>query len=348
MKNILKTVIGIIIIVGIVAIFGLKNKESQDKKDISPNTSSSPSTLTVINNQIQVKNFEGSDFENITEKSIQVNQGSLVKTSSTGRGILESDNETTTIIDKNSEIRVAQSEQNKTKIELESGNLWSRVKKVFGQGEYYQIETNNAVATVRGTNFGTFFSDKQTIFMVSEGDVLAISINPETKKQIGPESTIGAGQKVIIKDGQDPIIEPLTESDKKLEWYVFNQTKTTPTATPRPSPTVSINPTPTEKPSPSPTSSPEPTPTPPEIISVIPKTINVTQGPVNFFVNGQKLKRVTGLFLNDILIKFFTIDEQTIGGTATSELQTGTYDVSVTLFTGEKLTLPEALVINNE
>lgn len=319
--------------------------------------------LTMINNQIQVKGSSADKFIDVSRESMTVEQGSHIKTSLTGRGILESENETTTVIDKNSEIIVARSSINKSKIELETGNLWSRVEKVFGQGEYYQVETNNAVATVRGTAFGVFYTKDKTVIMVTENQVWVLSFDPNTKQPIDQEVIVGQGQKATIITGYAPVIESITELDKKSEWYLFNQGAISPTPTARINPAPSSGPqesvTPTLTPTPTPTPTPpsinqtsvelKPTPTPsPAIYSVTPKTIYTSQGSADFFINGENLAGARQLFLSDISIKMFAIDSQTIGGTVTQQIEPGVYNVTVVLSTGEKLVLPEALTVRYE
>lgn len=356
MKYIIIALILAVAVGGLVLFVNLKDKAPQSGEKLNSDIST-VSTLTVIDNQIQTKALGQDNLETVTDNSKEVSQGTLIKTSATGRGILESENETTTTIDKNSEIVVVQSEPNKSTIKLESGNLWARVQKVFGQGEYYKIETDNAVATVRGTNFGVFYLNKETIIMVVEGSVWAVSVDPITGKPVGQEIVVTQGQKAIIKDGQAPVIEPVSESDKKLEWYVFNHPEATPTpkATISPTPAVSKSPTPTPKitstptlsptATPTPIPTPTPTPQPPSISSVTPKVINLAKGSADLFINGQRIKGVFQVLLNNIGVPFYLIDAQTIGATVTRELQPGVYDVNVKLSTGEDLTLPGALTV---
>ena len=198
--------------------------------------------LTVINNQVQAKISPQEKFETVAA-NLKVEEGFQVKTLSTGRAIIEADNQTTTVIDKNSEITIAGQAKNQTKIQLTSGSLWARVKKVFGKDESYQVETPNAVATVRGTSFGVSYKDQQTTIVVTERLVSVVQLDPITKKPFGDEVIIAENQKATIVPGQKILIEPLKDSDKKSEWYQFNQKDiliSTPSFSGEPTPTITL------------------------------------------------------------------------------------------------------------
>src|SRR3989344_2988165 len=117
------------------------------------------SLLTVLHSNVQIKTASDVQLQEVLQDNIQVPQGTYVKTSATGRAVIESSNNTTTVLDKNSECTIVSSVENKNTFYLALGGLWAQVQKVFGKGEYYQVQTANAVATVRGTSFGVLFTN---------------------------------------------------------------------------------------------------------------------------------------------------------------------------------------------
>lgn len=185
------------------------------------------SLLTVINNNVQKKELAEAEFTEVTTQTATIHEGTQVKTSLTGRAIVESSNQTTTVVDKNSTFTVSEMAENKTVITLTLGNLWAKVKKVFGKGEYYQVETPNSVATVRGTSFGVFYSGNLTTIIVTENSVALLSIDPETKNSIGQEVTVNIGQKGTVLTGYPAKVTNISNSDKKIEWYIFNNQENT-------------------------------------------------------------------------------------------------------------------------
>jgi len=197
---------------------------NQTPETDNPQEENLPATslLTVINNNVQVKENANAELKDVEGQSMEVGEGAYIKTSLTGRAVVESEDKTTTVIDKNSEFTILESGEGSSRFLLSVGSLWARVSQVFGQGEGYQIETANAVATVRGTSFGVKYKDNLTVVMVAEGIVALISIDPITKKPIGNEIIIKAGEKGSVADGYPPILQTFSAEDKRGEWYLFN------------------------------------------------------------------------------------------------------------------------------
>ncbi|MFI5205684.1 MAG: FecR domain-containing protein, partial [Candidatus Paceibacterales bacterium] len=146
--------------------------------------------LTVLDNNVSVKPAPNEPFTEVLGTTVNVNEGSNVKTSLTGRATIESLGQSTVVVDKNSEFTVAESTQHKTTISLLAGNLWAKVQKLFGQGEYFKVQTPNAVVTVRGTSFGVLYANDVTTVMVAESRVSLLSIDPKTLQPIGEEVMI--------------------------------------------------------------------------------------------------------------------------------------------------------------
>jgi len=315
------------------------------------------SLLTKINSQVSIKNYGAPEFENLVNENIKISTGSTVKTSETGRAVLESDSKTITVVDRNSEIVVDTQENNKTKIELESGNLWSRIKKVLGKGEYYEVQTTNAVATVRGTSFGVYYENGKTTIVVVEGQVALKIINPETGEQIGSEKIIEAGQKATVVTGQDFWIGPISDNDKETEWYKFNNPvveSTEPTVTVSPSSLITLAPRPTY--TPTPTSLNQGGGGPSQgggaFVSGSTRKLNFIEPEViygysetNFTIVGENLSDAAQVFLGEFLIQSNVVNSQTIAASLTQEIPPGVYDVVVVFPDQEFLSLPKSLTL---
>ncbi|MCX6714685.1 MAG: FecR domain-containing protein [Candidatus Uhrbacteria bacterium] len=162
-------------------------------------------------------------FQPITSAT-QVVEGSHVKTSATGRALIEGMN--TTVIDSNTEIAltVLDTQKNQTRLQLEAGQVWSRVKKLSDKGEFYEIESQNARASVRGTSFGLKRVGHVLTLYVVEGVVNFGTIPPNTDASIQYSSAnVPAGKKAVLKDGDAaPVVSDLTDADKHDPWFVFN------------------------------------------------------------------------------------------------------------------------------
>jgi len=186
------------------------------------NESATPFRVSTIKTDVFIKDTEASDFTLVPEET-EAWEGTLVKTSIEGRSIIESPDQKITVLDRNSEMTITQNTEAGTTIRLHRGSTWSRIEKTLEQGEFYEIETQNAVATVRGTSFGTFSTGTTTTFVVAEGTVVTVQIDPTTRKRL-LETTkeITEGNKAIIETGKTTTVVPITEEDKSDEWYQFN------------------------------------------------------------------------------------------------------------------------------
>ncbi len=187
------------------------------------------STVTVIplSSDVSIKEMDMETF-NVIQSSASTTVGSSVKTSENGRALIESSFGHPIAIDFNSDVIIANSdsEKNKTSIELTSGGIWARAKKLVEKGEYFEIKTGNAVAVVRGTSFGLTYANNLTTLIVSQGEVSLFNKNKDTGEMIvESEIVVKAGYKAKIFKDEKPKIYPLDASDKNSLWFKFN-TKT--------------------------------------------------------------------------------------------------------------------------
>lgn len=153
-------------------------------------------------------------FSEITAPT-QLTSGSHIKTSATGRAIIEGVN--TTLLDTNSELTLAllDTEKNQSDFQLYVGSLWARVQKLSDKGEYYEIETHNAHASVRGTSFGIVQDEKSSTLFVAEG---VVSFGPT----LGPFILVPAGKKAVVVGDSAAIVSDLSAADKALPWFTYN------------------------------------------------------------------------------------------------------------------------------
>lgn len=150
-------------------------------------------------------------------------EGDKVETNSTGRALLQMENGTLTSVDYSTKIDIkTHSDDEHSSFFLTLGKVWSTVEKVFGKGEYYEIETQNAVAVVRGTSFGVSFDGEFTTLEVTKGEVLFVPVDKNGKRLYENAVLVKAGEKAVV--GNDGVIKvsPLSERDKAGEWFIFN------------------------------------------------------------------------------------------------------------------------------
>jgi ferric-dicitrate binding protein FerR (iron transport regulator) len=95
------------------------------------------------------------------------------------------------------------------------GNLWTRVHKLL-DGESFQIETENGVAGVRGTEFRVAVAaDQPDLVRVYEGAVQVQSRDARWSHQVGPGSELRFRREAEPPRAFDPAAE---KSHPFLEW----------------------------------------------------------------------------------------------------------------------------------
>ncbi len=343
MKIYISLGIAILIILGGLAFWKYSPKKIEVKsvETVEQATTTTPSiSINPIQQTVSISR-EDDSFKLISDVE-KVKPGTTVKTGSSGRALVDSSSAHKTLLDYNSELVIKDDSQKekKTKISLVSGAVWARLEKVFDSGEYYEVKTSNAVATVRGTSFGVWYSNHTTTIVVTEGSIFVSAIDEATTEVIsGSEVVVTAGNKAIItKDGKI-IISPITSSDKSSAWYKYNNpndviipvkvpitTKTYPT----PAEVIPSYVTPTSAPTPQ----PYPTPTYPtpatafSIISFTPSTIVADPG-ASITVKGEGFTKLKSVIVGQTSVQNYTILSPTSIRIPVDQIPTGTYTINL-------------------
>ncbi len=150
--------------------------------------------------------------------------GNFVKTVASGRALI-SGGGYKTVLDYSSELEIKNmdKEKNQISIFLSAGSVWSSVEKVFDKGEYYEVETQNAVAVVRGTKFEVNYSASSTNLYVAEGRVGLIPVDEITRERhFEAEIFVTAGMKGTVDTGGNVTQREMTPSEKQDSFYLFN------------------------------------------------------------------------------------------------------------------------------
>lgn len=129
------------------------------------------------------------------------------------------------------------------RLRLIAGRMWSNLLRRLrpGQQEHYLVSTVTAVVGVKGTQFGIDLDAalKQLQVTVLRGRVFALppGSDPGAPKEIpGPreiappqevtkeewEVLIERDQKLTLRPGEDPRLEPVRDEDLKDPWVVYN------------------------------------------------------------------------------------------------------------------------------
>ncbi len=311
-------------------------------------------SITALRTDVFVKSSDGGEFAKI-EGSATTSSGATIRTSSTGRALIETQGTHATLVDYSSEITLAQEDGNRTRVELISGGVWSRIQKVLDSGEYYEITTQNAVAAVRGTSFSMSSVASTTTLIVADGTVVFSEIDANGASLPATLVLVPAGKKAVRVGSGKIVVSDITPADKATSWYEFNNPENKPAPGSVPSPAVGVPGAASGVPAqPStPTSSPPQTTVPPtgattppaepHLSSVAPASIS-EGSQERIVLRGSDLQDVAQLKLNGQSIRFRIESDSKITFTA-SDLEPGTYSILVVTKSNYRDQLSNALTI---
>lgn len=257
------SVAGIIICILAVVITIFTNRNNTGFENIVPQPTSSLPIIKIKSQGVLVDNAAANDGQSI-------NIGSTIKTDATGMAEVDFPSGSVTRVAQDSEI-VLQSfdaSSGNTSVKINIGKIWSRVAKVLGK-EDFQTESNNLIASVRGTSYGHELSlDGKDIVTVAKSTVECdCKVNKPWQAYIPAGSVANYD---CTKNTQPKIFE-LTSSQMNDPWYLYNKDEDAklddawPTPTPpslKPSPKPTVKPTQSPTPTAQPTLTPSPTPVP--------------------------------------------------------------------------------------
>jgi hypothetical protein len=220
-------IVGALVVAGLAAFLILRPKTSEITQPEPQNqVQSASAVVTPLSADVSIREENKSNFRVIGEATSTV-PGTSVRTSSQGRAIIESSFSHPTALDYSSEIVIkdSNSADKKTTLQLNTGSMWARAKKLVEKGEFYEIKTGNAVAVVRGTSFGLTYKDNKSTLIVKEGEVSFYNKDKTTGEPIeGTEVVVEAGNKAVIDGDKKAVESPIAPEDVNSDWYVFNNT----------------------------------------------------------------------------------------------------------------------------
>jgi len=118
------------------------------------------------------------------------------------------------------------------KLQLEGGNLWSRVQRLADKETNYEVETSNTVAVVKGTSFNVFYGEGKTKLEVISNKVVLRAIDPQNGQKIeGGEVEVESGNFVeadekVLPSREKPLeIKPILQESFQKTWLKANLEK---------------------------------------------------------------------------------------------------------------------------
>jgi|CXWL01.1.fsa_nt_gi hypothetical protein len=215
-KKILYSTLVLLLVIGGFFLFSKKSKPDTIQEDYSllHITSLAPDVF------LSVPGMQ----ETLIEKTATTSLGAVVRTGKSGRALVEApekrialDSDTTLTLSKSTDTTSG------TIVALTTGSVWSRIEKVFEKGEYYEVKTQNAVASVRGTSFNVSYENGTTTLIVVESAVAFVPLDSVDGKTLKDKTVIVSAGKYAIRRGFGEIeVYDIRAEDISSNWYQFN------------------------------------------------------------------------------------------------------------------------------
>ena len=163
--------------------------------------------------------------------------GDSLKTSQSGRAVLEFFNGTIVRIDKDTAITLVdlniQPGREDILIKLDNGNLWLNGNKSQGvQEAYYEVRTSNMKVKAKGTIFEVE-GDETEVVRVYDGDVEAdIYVKSNGRERIADTVSVGVGQEITLDEATlnayaqnkaPSVLKAISDEFEDTIWFSWNE-----------------------------------------------------------------------------------------------------------------------------
>ena len=153
-----------------------------------------------------------------------VEEGVIISTDAKGSANIYFADGSTLRIDPNTKLTITEGTFDeetgslRVKVALSVGKVWSKITALVGAESHWEVNTGTAVATVRGSAFGTEVTvDGETLIVGSEHDVFVAPIDPETGDLID-DAWVVVGEKETLNFRKEIIkqIKDLKPEERKV------------------------------------------------------------------------------------------------------------------------------------
>lgn len=221
MKVFIKILIVSAVLAG-AAIFLFAKKPVAPQKE-APNTQASTKPwVEVLKPVAMVTKLDGSTSS--LQTGDEVEAGDVVKTNKDGLVNIYFPDGSVIRLDLGTELKIVEAEydlQNQkltVKLFVNLGRVWSKIIKLSTPDSIWEVNTSNAVATVRGTAFGVEFAQGKTTIIGSEHNV-AVRLRDPVTKNLSKEEVIISPNKILeVNESLASSFVTRNTSPAKLVW----------------------------------------------------------------------------------------------------------------------------------
>lgn len=229
----------ILIAIGIVIVAGagwwiIDTKGGETGEEITQVITTATTSAWIQVDNDKVFRVDDSDKElGIYASGDRVEAGTIIKTDSTGSGSIYFSDGSTLRIDPNSKVRIDEAEFGednntlKVRVSLLTGRVWSKIVALATPESHWEVRTATAVATVRGSAFGTeVTANGETLIVGSEHDIAVAPIDEKTGEiKEGEEVIVSEGEELTINRERKLAKRQRHEDDNLRKWIEKNEAR---------------------------------------------------------------------------------------------------------------------------
>lgn len=192
-----------------------------------------PTTATVeILSGTAEKAPDGTSWQPVQNgETVQV--GTSIKTGSKSQTEITFPSGSQLRLDENTQITLSSSDTGNTSLTQSTGRTWSRIGKLLGKDESYEIDSQTTLATVRGTAFTFIVSEEESMVDTDDGQVTVAAIEKVGQERkilhkiiVGKGFAAGIAKRDLedIKAGRKQLIkQAISEEISNSEWFKKNR-----------------------------------------------------------------------------------------------------------------------------
>ncbi len=226
----------LVLVVAIVGVVMFKNKKTV------PEANAASSVIQISAGQAYIINEDGSRSKELKNDepvtapvTIEVTEGGSANISFPDGSVARIQSGTMFTL-KSASYDAATGKAN-TSIFVKAGRVWSKVMELATPESTWEVETQTAVATVRGTAFDTNVNADMTVFAGSERNVSVSPIDPATHMRVeSAAQTMGEGKMIQIQNNAladiiagkiNLTVADLLQTERDSDWFRNNEEQDT-------------------------------------------------------------------------------------------------------------------------
>ena len=197
-----------ILVLAAVGIFVIRNAQTPPTTALESNSDASLPWIEIVASSLKEQTGDG-EFIRELKSGDTIAKERVIVADASGVADIHFPDGSVARLDSSSELTIeeasfsAETETLRVRLTLLVGRVWSRAMQLASPESLWEVETANAVATIRGTAFGVEYSAGASSIFVDQNEVSFVPRDPETKELLKNASVIVRPQEFVKVKSDD-------------------------------------------------------------------------------------------------------------------------------------------------